>query len=359
MKRRASIVVAVVAALSAGGQSALALKVGDQAPPLTVTHWVKGKPFDISKEGKGKVVVLEFWATWCGPCIQMIPETTSLYQQYKDKGLLLAAVTDSGQGQQLNQVQDFVNGQGRRMDYPVAFDKTQKSYLAYVLGAGAMGIPHSVVIDKEGKIAWFGHPAEPKMKSIIRDLLLDRYDPTREAALEAIQRKVEPLWNDFNQAARVGDWNKCLAIIDSILALDEGNFDAMRLAIAIYLDELQSVDEMRKWVEAFISKNHDKAEPLAKVAVLMLSMPDMTDRHPDLAAEAATLAAKAGFQDADVMTAVAQICFQMGNVDGAIVFQMRAVELSNVLDVEVARKAMRFYETCKTRQVSVPVVSAP
>ena len=226
-----------------------ALKIGDPAPPVTVTDWIKGKPIDVAKDGKGKVVVLEFWATWCGPCIQMIPETNALYQHYKDKGLILIAITDSSQGQMLKQVQDFVAQQGKAMDYPVAFDKTQRTYASYVISAGVMGIPHSVVIDKKGHIAWFGHPGEPKMKRIIRDLLLDKYDPAKEERLLALQKKAEPYWNDFNEAARLGDWKKCISLTKSVLEINPADFDAMRFTVALYVDELKSVEEMREWVK--------------------------------------------------------------------------------------------------------------
>src|SRR5687768_4785612 len=63
------------------------LKVGDPAPKLQVDKWVKGEP--IKELEKGKVYVLECWATWCGPCVQAIPHVTELQKKYKDKGLVV------------------------------------------------------------------------------------------------------------------------------------------------------------------------------------------------------------------------------------------------------------------------------
>ena len=332
-----------------------ALKVGDPAPPVTVTDWIKGKPIDVAKEGKGKVVVLEFWATWCGPCIQMIPDTNALYQRYKDKGLILIAITDSSQGQMLKQVQDFVAQQGNAMDYPVAFDKTQRTYASYVVSAGVMGIPHSVVIDKKGNIAWFGHPGVPKMKRVIRDLLLDQYDPSKEERLLALQKKVEPYWNDFNEAARLGDWNKCVSLTKSVLEINPTDFDAIRFTVAIYLEELKSVEDMREWVKSFLETNKNNGEALAMIGSLMLAMPNMTDRQPDLAVQAVQLASKVAPKDAEIMTAVAQVYFQVGDIDSAIKYQKKAVEASNTLDIDSAREALKFFETCKSLHATAKV----
>ena len=70
------------------------LQIGDAAPELKVEKWVKGDP--VTTFEKGKVYVVEFWATWCPPCIKSIPHLTELQKQYKEKGRPLHRGLTSG-----------------------------------------------------------------------------------------------------------------------------------------------------------------------------------------------------------------------------------------------------------------------
>jgi thiol-disulfide isomerase/thioredoxin len=73
------------------------LTIGSKAPSLNVEHWVqngKGKFKPVKKFEDGKVYVVEFWATWCGPCIASMPHLSELQKTYADKGVQIVSISD-------------------------------------------------------------------------------------------------------------------------------------------------------------------------------------------------------------------------------------------------------------------------
>ena len=133
---------------------AFAAELGDPAPALQVAEWVKGQPVDLAA-GKGRaVVVVEFWATWCPPCRLSIPHLTDLQKKFKEKNVVVVAVTD----EQASIVKEFVSKMDDKMDYTVAVDKDRKTSVAYLEAFGIGGIPHAFIVDKDGRIVWHGHP---------------------------------------------------------------------------------------------------------------------------------------------------------------------------------------------------------
>ena len=133
-------------------QAASMAKIGDAAAPLKIKEWVKGEPVDM--KNRDKIYVVEFWATWCGPCRTSIPHLTELQKKYADKGVVFVGISD----EKANVVKPFVEKMGQKMDYVVACDDERKTYAGYMEAYGRNGIPSAFVVDKEGTVAWAGHP---------------------------------------------------------------------------------------------------------------------------------------------------------------------------------------------------------
>ena len=117
MRRYRTILAAVAVCLAASGARAdEILNIGDPAPKLAVSGWVKGDKVDQFEPGKTYVV--EFWATWCGPCLQSIPHLTELAHKYKDVRFIGVDAFE----RDLDKVRPFVHEMGDKMDYGVALD---------------------------------------------------------------------------------------------------------------------------------------------------------------------------------------------------------------------------------------------
>lgn len=92
---------------------------------------------------RGKVVLVNFWATWCPPCRKEIPDLSSLYSQFENKGFVVLAISDEERAK----VEPFVRDQ--RMKYPVLLDAGRKVTEQFAVD----GIPKSFVYDREGRLA--------------------------------------------------------------------------------------------------------------------------------------------------------------------------------------------------------------
>ena len=116
---------------------------GGKAAPSFTLQDLNGKPVSLS-DFKGKVVILDFWATWCGPCVIEIPHFIELYEQYKDRGFAMVGISLDRQG--VGIVKSFI--QKYRVNYPILMTDGQvdKAY------GGITYIPTTFVIDAAGNI---------------------------------------------------------------------------------------------------------------------------------------------------------------------------------------------------------------
>jgi cytochrome c biogenesis protein CcmG/thiol:disulfide interchange protein DsbE len=123
---------------------------------------------------KGKVVVVNFWATWCEPCRVEIPWMIGFQQKYADKGFTLLGVAMDDEGKSVvepyvQKTQFDVDGRQMTMNYPIVLGNDD---LSSKFG-GLLGLPTSIVISRDGKIAkrYIGLASQEDLEQEIKSLL--------------------------------------------------------------------------------------------------------------------------------------------------------------------------------------------
>lgn len=192
------------------------LNIGDPAPSLAHVSWLKGHP--TASFEKGKVYVVEFWATWCGPCKANIPNLTNLAKKYAGKvtisGIDIWESTDPKDTTYTTRVSSFVKKEGDQMAYNVGIDDIGKDTAnTWMKAAGEAGIPMSFVIGKDGKIAWMGH-AEG-LDQVLASVTAGNFDVA--AARDRRATEVEAI-RPVKEAMEAKQFTKALALIDQIVA---------------------------------------------------------------------------------------------------------------------------------------------
>lgn len=306
--------------------SAQSLKVGDAAPPLKVGKWVKGEP--VTEFAPGTVYVLEFWATWCGPCVTAIPHVTKLQKEYEGK---VVVIGQNVWERDESQVVPFVERMGDKMDYRVVMDdKTtdREGAMAttWMAAAGQRGIPCSMIVDQQGRIAWIGHPMS--MDAPLAKIVAGNFDAVAEAkAVQDREKRMEEGQKKLMAAIEAKDADAALAVIDELAAGDaELTKRAPYMKYQILL-RLGKAEQAAGYAGVVYDAMKDDAQLLNQVAWMLATADGMPTRDLDLALRAAERAAELTKRsDADILDTLARVHFERGEKDKAIEVQTEAVE---------------------------------
>jgi len=198
------------------------LKLGDPAPKLEVKEFIKGDP--VASLEKGKIYVIEFWATWCGPCRTSIPHVTELQKKHKDVIFIGVSVWE----RDLKGIKPFVEEMGDKMAYRVAVDdglgNAGKMATNWMKAANQNGIPAAFIINKDNKIAWIGHPGE--LDKPLEQVVAGTYDiaaAEADAKKKAEQQgKIQELAKKVDEAHKAGKTKEVVQLAKELDELTEG-----------------------------------------------------------------------------------------------------------------------------------------
>lgn len=325
------------------------LTIGSEAPALDVEHWVQngeGKFGKVTKFEKDKVYVVEFWATWCGPCVASMPHIVETQKKYAEKGVQIISISDEPK----DTVEEFLDRKVPRSEKETTFRELTKSYClttdpdgssneTYMQAAGQNGIPCAFIVGKDGKIEWIGHPMEmdEPLQSVVeskwdRKAFAETFKEKQE--IEALQMKVQ---REVGTLLRDKDFKGALAKFDELT----GNIKSEEIKLQFTMMKMR-LHQIAQSDESEVAKTLKNALSLAKSNPMMgnqvaWTIWEMTEqgqlkKDKEILAEALKVAQDAvakqeGQSKAATLDTVAHLHYGLGNLAEAIKAQKEALAI--------------------------------
>jgi thiol-disulfide isomerase/thioredoxin len=332
------------------------LAVGDPCPSLAFEKLLKGGP--VGELEKGKVYVVEFWASWCAPCIQGIPHLSALQARYKDRVTIIGVnvrelrrvkegYEESFDDETRAKVEDFVRRQGDRMAYTVVYDGAAKAMdTAWMKASGNEALPTAFIVDRTGTIAWIGHPTVLRMplSEIVEGTWDTATGPQRVKQAEEAYLGAMRLFASDSEAGLLA-WERAAGDYP-LLASDLIGPKFHALLAAGQFDAAYAEGETLV-AEATRTRSPGTLNEVAW-AIVNTDAPVATSGL-DLALRAATSASDlTEGKDPSILDTLARVYFYRSEIEKAIEFQARAVEAAD--EPARARLAATLDEYRKSRK---------
>jgi thiol-disulfide isomerase/thioredoxin len=316
-----------------------AMNVGDK--PTLKFKSADNKPIDLSQL-KGKLVIVDFWATWCGPCMGEAPHMVSINQKYAPKGLQLIGISldqDKSKMLEVAKSSGFV--------WPQYFDGlVWKNHLAQEWGVDS--IPRTFLIGPDGTILWTGHPAE--IDKVLAKAFKEHppvlTDPKLAEEAKSLLDQVEAKLSDNDMSAAM----KALAQIPPAAAQDEALAKRLTSAqdkIADYAKTTMSdVDHLitdKKFLDA-MTKLRDLSSALAGTPLAAQAKEKLQSILSDPAARQAVLEASRQAKSEEALTLAQKLQSAGKDLSAYQAFKEITQQFKNTPAAAPATDALAAYE---------------
>ncbi len=324
------------------------LKVGNEPPVLKATKWVKGT--EIKSFEKGKVYVVEFWATWCRDCVAMTPHLSELQKEYADKGVIIVGLSTKDVENTQSHVEEFVARRDAKFQYTFAFADNPATYERWVKAAGKRGIPCAFVIGKEGTIDYIGHPMF--LGFILPKVAAGTWNTKTDGeTIQAIEKETSLVLekiDQLNYSAKNEDAEKGLKVIADF----ETNYPALSKNLAFVYPKINMMleadkkNEVKIFAERVIEEaaRREDSAMLEGVAHALVGPTAKNDKElADVALKAANkMFAIVGDQDLGGQITLAHVGFRAGEKELAKKHAEKVIELAPERSRASWKKALNY-----------------
>jgi thiol-disulfide isomerase/thioredoxin len=290
---------------------ALALDIGDQAPPLAAETWLNGDAVSPDKPDGKTTYVVEFWATWCPPCKRSIPHLNTLHDRLSSQGVVIVGITS----EPLEKVEPFAKKM--EMRYRVALDTKNANDETWM--AGISGIPHAFIVDGQGKVVWAGHPMDG-LEEALTNVLAGTYNPEETKGFRQKEKELQGLLMEQ-------DLEGALKLVQELIALDPKSFDYYEIKLGL-LGQARDIEKMKATYREIYEAFPDSAQDLNTLAWGAVTSPfPMCDL--EIAWKAASRAAELTKRgESAVLDTLARVHYAAGRIAEAIAVQEEALKLA-------------------------------
>ncbi len=349
-----TVLVTAVSVIPFGIQSGFAqeadaapdLTIGSKAPDLDIEFWVSdrnGLLPHTTKIEKGSVYVVEFWATWCGPCIAAMPHISALQDKHSDDNVQIISVSDEDIDTVTNFLERPVAGDsdGKTYgdltnNYSLTVDPDKSVFKDYFAAAKRTGIPCAFLIGKTGQVEWIGHPMQldkPLEKVVAgewdRKAFAVQFKKAEEQRM--LSQKLGFAMRKIRGEMNSGNPEKALQLMDTLM--DDAEFKSMKKQLTMSRMGILisgNLPEAPSELEKFTNQNKDDAMALNSIAWgIYEKYEKRNDVSPEILQQAkktAEAAVKADPDNGAILDTLAHFIYVVdGNLDKAIEVQQKAI----------------------------------
>ncbi len=306
------------------------LTIGDKAPDIDIAHWLKGD--QVKGFEDGKVYVMEFWATWCGPCRASMPHISKLQEKYKDYDVTVIGVSD----EDLQTVVKFLCKTDKeetlwndKIQYTLATDPDRSVYKSYMTAAAQRGIPTTFIVGKDQRIEWIGHPMG--MDQPLDDVVRDNWD--REVAKVKFEEEVAQAREMMKYQRRIkeatdeSDWDGAIKAVNELTEINERYFQFKASLFRSMLIKCEDTSRTYGFGREIAKSHWDDAMFLNQIAWFTVDEKEVKKRDLKFALETALRANElTEGKDGAILDTVARVYFEQGDLETAVEYQRKAVE---------------------------------